>query len=306
MRSRAVLIAVLFASTNLACSTIAVRTTAELIINRPNQPPERLAYENVGTYSLSGLSGLCIITGIFYGGACWYYLALPDSDETGAERRQVNSLVTRMGSCAITSDVRTEQTAWGSVPGTWPKITAANGRQLSMAELDGACNPKPPEPDPTPAPHPTDPPPLVASASVKGIGNDAVLAVFEVEDPSQKFDKTTTLQLTDYLSARVAQVHHYRVIPRDQIRARLAEEKAESYRACVDQACQIELGKALAAEKSLATKLLRIGETCALTATLFDLRSETTERAASVRTKCGEEDLVGALEALVDDLGKAR
>jgi hypothetical protein len=43
------------------------------------------------------------------------------------------------------------------------------------------------------------------------------------------------------------------------MRDRIASDKAESYRACVDQSCQIELGKAMAAQKSLATKLIRVG-----------------------------------------------
>lgn len=299
---------------NLACSTIAVRTRADLTIQRPSSPPLRVSYENVGTYSLSSLSGLCIITGILYGGACWYYLALPDEDEVGPERRQLQSLLTRIGPCATSGTVRIEGAGWGKVDGNWPALRADDGRTIGMAELEGACNastptPTPtPPPDPTPAPPPPEPvlaptgPPIQAP---KSLGNGAVLAVFDVEDPSRKFSKTTTVQLTDYLSARIAQVHRFRVVPREQIRSRLAEAKADSYRACVDQACQIELGKALAAEKSLATKLLRIGDSCALTATLFDLRTETTERAASVRTKCSDEDLIEALEKLIDDLGSS-
>jgi hypothetical protein len=130
----------------------------------------------------------------------------------------------------------------------------------------------------------------------------SVLVVFDIEDSARHFDAGTTGQLTEYLVARIAEVGGYRVVPRDQLRERLTSEKAESYRACIDQSCQIELGKALAAEKSLATKLLRIGDACAMTATLYDLRTETTERAASTRTECGASALLGGVDQIVTQL----
>ncbi len=71
-----------------------------------------------------------------------------------------------------------------------------------------------------------------------------------------------------------------------------------------DAACQSELGKALAAEKMITVKLLRLGATCAMTGTLFDLRSETTEQAATTRTGSGESDLLGGVDSLVEQLGR--
>jgi hypothetical protein len=129
-----------------------------------------------------------------------------------------------------------------------------------------------------------------------------IVAVFDIEDRSGRFKAATLGQLTEYLSAKVTQIAGYQVIPRDQLRARLTAEKRRSFKECYDQRCQIELGKAVAAQKSLATKLLRVGSKCALTSLLYDLKTEATDRAASVKTTCTEEALLTGVEQLARQL----
>jgi hypothetical protein len=130
----------------------------------------------------------------------------------------------------------------------------------------------------------------------------AIVAAFDVLDSGDELDRTARDQLSEYVVVRMTQRLGYRVLPRAQLRERLLDEKNGSYRSCMDQACQIELGKALAAQKVLATKLIRLGAACALTATLFDLRTETAESAASVRTACGKEALLQGADDLIDAL----
>lgn len=129
-----------------------------------------------------------------------------------------------------------------------------------------------------------------------------VIAAFDVFDPGEELDVETRDQLSEYVSVRVTQSLKYRTIPRAQVREHLWAEKKNSFSACVDQACQIELGKALAAEKVLAPKLIRLGSTCALTASVFDLKTETAELAASVKTRCAKDALFEAVESLVESL----
>jgi len=87
----------------------------------------------------------------------------------------------------------------------------------------------------------------------------------------------------------------YGIADETQLRSRLQGEKVGSYRQCYDQSCQIELGKAIAAQKTLASKLLKVGETCAITATLYDLKTETAERGASVRVACEDSKLMDGI-----------
>jgi hypothetical protein len=134
-----------------------------------------------------------------------------------------------------------------------------------------------------------------------------IVAVFAVQDASKNIAADVLEQLTEYLSAQLAATGRYRIVPRDRLRERIADQRKKSYGACYDEACQIELGKALAAQKSLATKLLRVSNRCALTAVLYDLRTETTETAASVDTECSVEALLGAVRKVAQQLaGPAR
>jgi len=131
-----------------------------------------------------------------------------------------------------------------------------------------------------------------------------IVAVFEVHDGSEgNVDKKTLAQLTTYLSARLSETAGWKIVPRDQLQVRLQDEKTKSFKECFDQTCQIELGKAVAAQKSLATTLLRVGDRCALTATLFDLKSETADRSTTVRTNCKDDDLMDAVDKISEQFG---
>ncbi|MBW2704315.1 MAG: hypothetical protein JRF33_26145, partial [Deltaproteobacteria bacterium] len=123
-----------------------------------------------------------------------------------------------------------------------------------------------------------------------------VVAVFDVQDVSNRFEEDLLLQLTSYLSTTMVASGRFTVVPREQLRARLADKKSQSYKACYDDACQIELGKAVAAQKSLATQLLQVGQKCIVVANLIDLKTETTISGAKVQTDCDVDKLLGALD----------
>jgi hypothetical protein len=127
----------------------------------------------------------------------------------------------------------------------------------------------------------------------------AIVAVFDVE--STELSPTTLEALTEYLAARLAETS-FLVVPRAELRTRLQQAQADSYRACVDERCQLELGRELAAQKTLATKILRLGAQCQLTSVLYDLRTATTERAATREAPCREDALLAAMRAVADQL----
>ncbi len=131
-----------------------------------------------------------------------------------------------------------------------------------------------------------------------------IVAVFDVHDASHRLDDDVLIQLTTYLGTMMAQSGRYRVVPRDQLRRRLVDQKKGSYGSCYDESCQIELGKALAANKTLATTLIQVGKRCAVTANLFDLESETAVKGASVETGCATEDLLGAMKDIARQLSQ--
>lgn len=132
-----------------------------------------------------------------------------------------------------------------------------------------------------------------------------VVAVFSIHDARDqgRLPAQALSELTSYLSVRFAEGGLYRLTPPAQVREALTEKKAESFKACFDEACQIELGKAVAAEKSLGTKILRIdSRSCAVATALYDLKTEVTERAATAEGGCDRDAIARLLRAAVAKL----
>jgi hypothetical protein len=132
----------------------------------------------------------------------------------------------------------------------------------------------------------------------------AIVAVFDIQDASKKHDKDALQQLTNYLGTLLTQSGAYKVIPQDQLRKNLLDEKKGSYKECFDERCRIELGKAMSAEKTLATTLIQVGSKCAVTSNLFDLKTETTDKGASVETGCSPDELLSAMKSIAGQLSK--
>jgi len=126
-----------------------------------------------------------------------------------------------------------------------------------------------------------------------------IVAVFQVEDKSGKLSAKAIDQLTDYLGSLLGS-RGYRVVPRSQLRERLVEAKKGSFKECFDQSCQIEIGKELAAQKSLASQVLKIGAKCKILVNLFDLRQAASDGSGTATGECTEDGVVVALEQAVE------
>jgi formylglycine-generating enzyme required for sulfatase activity len=128
-----------------------------------------------------------------------------------------------------------------------------------------------------------------------------IVAVFEVEAKRVGLPADALEGMADYLGTLMAR-RGYQVVPRSQLKERLSAQKKDSYKQCFDESCQIEIGKELAADKSLATQILKLGKSCKVNLGLFDLRKAASERAGTASGPCDEENVVKSLEAAVEDL----
>ncbi|HOX46181.1 MAG TPA: tetratricopeptide repeat protein [Myxococcota bacterium] len=132
-----------------------------------------------------------------------------------------------------------------------------------------------------------------------------IVAVFVLEDtrPAKvRLSERERVDLTAYLSNALVEGGAYRVVPPERLRAVLLEKKKESYRACVDERCQIEIGQEVAAQKTLVTRVIQVGAQCAIIGTLFDLEQAAAERASTHKGACGRDKLFEGLEALAKGL----
>jgi hypothetical protein len=129
-----------------------------------------------------------------------------------------------------------------------------------------------------------------------------VVAVFDVEVQRVKLQRDAIAALSDYLATQIAETGAYQIVPRDELKKRLSTQKEASYKSCYAESCQIEVGKELAAEKSVAARILKLGSSCKITVTLYDLRTSTSERAVTETGGCDEDAIVASLEKSVKDL----
>jgi hypothetical protein len=126
-----------------------------------------------------------------------------------------------------------------------------------------------------------------------------VVAVFEIQDArleASRLERKKIRALTDLLRNFLAEGGAFKVVPQSGLRRAMKDAKKRSYQECFDEACQIEIGKAVSASKLVATKILQIGSQCIVTSTMFDLRTEATDRAEHSKGECSEEMLALSLE----------
>jgi hypothetical protein len=140
---------------------------------------------------------------------------------------------------------------------------------------------------------------LAAPLGAAGGERLPVVAVFDIEPKGLDWNESALDRLSDLLCAKLAESGLLQIVPRPQLRNRLRAQKEESYRNCYEEACQIEIGRELAAANSIATQILRIGDECTLTLTLFDLTRATATGAATASGPCTEESASRLIEQAV-------
>ncbi len=146
----------------------------------------------------------------------------------------------------------------------------------------------------------------VASFSLRPLRNESavardkpVVAVFDVSDPGGWLGGELIEALSATLAAALVESGAFHLVPREQVRQRIREAKGESFQPAYDEKLQIELGKALSAQRTLVTQVIRVGQGCALSATFFDLKTEIAGKGTLVESGCAPEDLLAALHQVV-------
>ncbi|MBI4815914.1 MAG: hypothetical protein HY791_06645 [Deltaproteobacteria bacterium] len=128
--------------------------------------------------------------------------------------------------------------------------------------------------------------------------NASPTAVFDIEGREAAVQ---TRELSEYLRGRLA-AQGLQILPSSDLTRALAGLKKTSLDPCYDSACQIELGKEVAAQRILATRLRRVSEECLLISTVVDLTTELIDQAATWKGACTQDGLVTGLDQLATSL----
>jgi len=138
-----------------------------------------------------------------------------------------------------------------------------------------------------------------ALPAVSAVAQSAdIIAVFDIESSDTSLDEATMTRLNNYMYGRLASAG-FKLTPQDQVRERVVELKRESHKECYDQSCQIELGKTVAAQKSLSSRLIQIADLCLLQSVIYDLRTETSDKGADARGPCTAAGIMASIDQVV-------
>ncbi len=137
-----------------SCAFVQLKTTA--VVVAPEQDRVALLdYEAVDTMPLTGTAILCILTGVYYGGACWAYAAVPYDDQERDQKVLARADAARLVPCARLIDIEVEAVGW-AVERRWSAIKDG-ARVFTSDELNALCSRDPAST--LPAPKPTKPTP---------------------------------------------------------------------------------------------------------------------------------------------------
>ncbi len=132
-------------------------------------------------------------------------------------------------------------------------------------------------------------------AQASNASTQMVVAVFEIQNSDRSLPDSERDKLTDYLIAKLVAAGLV-IVPRTEIADVLRETKAKSYDDCYDESCQIEVGKEVAANKIISTKVINLGSKCSVACTAFDLLTATSEHATNQESDCDLDSLTRALD----------
>ncbi len=130
--------------------------------------------------------------------------------------------------------------------------------------------------------------------------------MFNVEAPEGQLTESFKKTLSEFIGVQLTASGVYKVVPRSELQAALKRQKAASYKECFQESCQIEIGKEIAAEKTLSTKVSKIGSACLVTLSIYDLRSLTSDKAASQKGECSEEGVFESIQKCVAKLASVK
>lgn len=147
------------------------------------------------------------------------------------------------------------------------------------------------------------PAPVDANTEVES-GPAVSVLVYDVEDAATLLNDTERTQLSDFFRGQVDLQPTFQVVANERVRAELQARKRDSYAATQDQATQIEIGKAVSATQLVRPQLLKVGEQCTWTVTVYDLTTEARVRTESVDGDCGSAHSQPKLTQLARALGR--
>ena len=129
-----------------------------------------------------------------------------------------------------------------------------------------------------------------------------IVAVFDIQDQGVGLKRKVVRRLGNYLNMALSASGSFQVVPHGQMKRLLVKQKRKSYKKCYDQSCQIDIGRELAAQKTLSTIMMKLGSRCMVMCALYDLKTATSQKGVSIKGGCSEDEIVDSIVKAVAGL----
>jgi hypothetical protein len=134
---------------------------------------------------------------------------------------------------------------------------------------------------------------LTIFINVYGQSDDSErIAVMDILDESGKLSEDEKMQATQFFYTRLAGKLNIidMTIQREEMERMVKDGRIASQKLCVDESCQIQLGREMAANYIYRSRITSFGDTCTFTAEMVNLTTKMTEKGkgAFADFKCGE------------------
>ena len=148
---------------------------------------------------------------------------------------------------------------------------------------------------------------LAVMASVMLAGGMAeakkpIVAVFNIEFQRVRMNSQVQDALRDYIETKLTSSGAYRVVPPGQLKKALSQQKVKSFQQCYKSSCQIKIGEELSADRTLSTRVTRIGGACVVSMKLYHLKSMTTAKGDTAEGPCGERGIMASIRKVLAKL----
>ena len=114
---------------------------------------------------------------------------------------------------------------------------------------------------------------------------DVVVAVFPVTTVSFNPSASLRKSMWAYIETQVAETEGYRVVPHAALEAAISKRHRAFLSQRYDPSTQAEVGRQVAATRSVATRIIKIAGLCKVNVTVFDIARQVSTGSPSASTR---------------------
>ncbi len=125
------------------------------------------------------------------------------------------------------------------------------------------------------------------------------VAVHEIQTDRVRLKPEILRVLRRYMANGLMAAGGFRLVPEDKLREALMKIVKDSRKKCFAESCWIEVGEALSADRAMTTRVMKLGGRCVVTAALYNVKTQVSERGGRFVGGCTESALTTSFDRVL-------